>query len=399
MKYLKEALNQSTEPLSESEQWQRVLEGWDIESIQSARRNPLQEYPGRVELSRPELSFTGNDLVFTTLDDLSKNVTPDPSSPIRVWLDAEMIKAQESNYGVSATYPTINRSYRLPSAAAWKLSLLASNGQLIRDQEDDLSWLDMRNIFNDAHIAVAGASVGSRIAHSIRQTIMPGKISIADPKGPISRNFNRTDLTVHDIQESKAIGFARHCHDQDPFALIDVYPDGFTTGNIDNLFVGRPDIFIEETDTVAQSTLLAGKIEMRKKARQNRVPFIMISDLGTLCIVDCMRYDLAPNHPLAINVRDDEVEDALRSGDFYKVASMLVGQDNLHAGVFGKELRGETTSPYTLQSPPQIGIATNGGAALAGSLVASILLGDEMPFSFRLKQDFNSHALMTKQLQ
>jgi molybdopterin/thiamine biosynthesis adenylyltransferase len=147
--------------------------------------------------------------------------------------------------------------------------------------------------FYNARIAIAGLSVGSYAALTITMTGGSKFLKIADPDEISASNLNRIRTGIHNIGVNKAIAVSRQIYEINPFAKLEVIPEGINEKNIEKfLLKPKVDLLIEEMDN------LYLKIKIREIAKKYKIPVIMAADNGDNIIVDIERFDLKPNYPI-----------------------------------------------------------------------------------------------------
>lgn len=148
--------------------------------------------------------------------------------------------------------------------------------------------------FYNAHIGIAGLSVGSHIALTIVMCGGGKFLRLADNDSISLSNLNRLRYPLAAIGENKTIYVAKQIYEMNPYAKITLYPEGLNDTNIEK-FLLKPrklDVLIEEMDD------LRLKIKIRELAKKYRIPVIMATDHTDNILVDIERYDLNPNYPL-----------------------------------------------------------------------------------------------------
>jgi hypothetical protein len=271
-----------------------------------------------------------------------------------------------------------------------KTALILSNSLLIRDQKQEISWEEQRKIFDSLVIGVAGASVGKNAFMRIIDTIRPNWIKIADPKTYKDTNSNRTDLSYKNMGEKKAVVAAKQVHGNDPFTNISVYSEGLNDSNMED-FVGgnkikhepRLDYLVEETDDPIR------KIESLKYARKNKIPFCMVTDIGSAYQVDFRDFKNKPNLPLMYGVRDEEIfavqkmwnEDKRDASLLLKFGMKLIGDRWMEVPEFSDFVLGKNRGT-TSRGIPQLGIAAHAGGSHLALTIAKHALGAEVPERF-----------------
>jgi molybdopterin/thiamine biosynthesis adenylyltransferase/nitroreductase len=141
-------------------------------------------------------------------------------------------------------------------------------------------------------IGLVGLSVGNAVAVTLALEGLFGELRLADFDELDLSNMNRIRCAVHDIGVNKAVICARQIFEQNPYAKVAVFTDGFTRENLTPFFDegGRLNIVIDECDS------LWAKLRIREEARARKLPVLMeTSDRGLL---DIERYDLEPDRPV-----------------------------------------------------------------------------------------------------
>jgi molybdopterin/thiamine biosynthesis adenylyltransferase len=226
----------------------------------------------------------------------------------------------------------------------------------------------------DNVVGVAGMSVGSGMALSCVYSGMSNTIKLADFDSLETANLNRLRESLINIGEHKAILTARHVYELNPFANVTVFDQGLNDKNIDAFF-NKPavNIVVDEIDDFKM------KVQLRLKAKENKVPLLMFTSLGDNILVDVERYDIDPNLTIfngAIGDIPQEIlsKDTLSIEDIKRYSVQLVGQEYVPT----KALASLSEIGKTLVGRPQLysTIAVDGG--LAAYLIKAILLGEKV---------------------
>lgn len=307
--------------------------------------------------------------------------------------DLESLEGDLRRYGIYAYYPGRRDIVHFASEEYHRLALITSNSRLLQDPEYRFDWKEVRSVFDDMVVAVAGASVGNNIAHSLAMDIRPKKIKIADPRLFKLSNFNRVRGGYWDVVwsneynfglKNKAIGLAEQIHAIDPFMDIWVYIDGVNEGNIGSFVKGnrvepKSDFVIEETDNPIM------KLHIREKAREAQVRVVMASDVGSAVQIDIRPFDSNPNASLAVGIDDEVLYEKLdnfrkrKEGSFVEFGNALIGTD-YKRGEFGMII--DDKIPRMFSSIPQLGSTASMAAGLVTEVVARTALGYKFPERF-----------------
>lgn len=297
-------------------------------------------------------------------------------------------------YGNYVYYPEHQHLVQFAPEFWHRLSLVASNALLYTAPNSNLTWEEIRNVFSKAAPAVAGASVGSKIADALLKVLRPDEIVIADPSVYKLTNANRTDIQYNDIVYSqgsqelltelgefapyglknKAISFALRSQKIDPYLKVYPFSKGITAGNVSD-FVNGAGVIIEEVDMSFDMEI---KVTIRAEARRQKKLFFMISDLGSWIQWDIRPFNLNSEIPLFLNCSDEKIyslnKEARNSKElFFSFMEGLIDKHFWKAGEFGKTLSGQL--PKVVGSMPQLGSTTSVAAGVGAEFVARALLG------------------------
>lgn len=214
--------------------------------------------------------------------------------------------------------------------------------------------------FYNAVIGIAGLSVGSHIALTLTMCGGPKFIKIADNDEVTLSNLNRLRYPIYSIGENKTIYAAQQIYEMNPYAKIDLYPEGINEANIER-FLLKPkkiDVLIEEMDN------LMLKIKIREFAKKFRIPVIMATDHADNILVDIERYDIQPSYPilhgLLGNLQIEKIKN-LDPKSFIKLTAKIAGANFATPRMLYSLLE----VGKTIYSWPQLGNA----ATLCGAIV------------------------------
>lgn len=213
----------------------------------------------------------------------------------------------------------------------------------------------------DATIGIVGLSVGNSIALALTLSGGGARLKLADFDQLALSNLNRVRGGVHFLGTNKAYIAAMQVYELNPYAHIEVFPDGLNDGNIDSFFRSTHplDIIIDEVDN------LAVKYRIREYAKKYRLPVVMAADNGDNSVVDIERYDQDPRLTPFHGKMGDETYDSLRNMDKRETGRTIgrfIGAENI-----AKRMQESLLEVgKTLVSWPQLG----GAALLNGPVVA-----------------------------
>lgn len=302
------------------------------------------------------------------------------------------------NYGYYAYYPERNDLVRFCPPFWHHVVSVASSSKLLADPHNALTWMEIRKIFENTTIAVAGCSVGSSVIHSAVMDLRPKAIKIADKSVYKMENINRVRLAYYEMvknqaQRNSAVGLslknkaqvvANQLYAIDPFLDVYVYDEGIEANNIDS-FLGeesggaKTSIVVEEVDDPRI------KLFIREEARRRGLPLIMVTDIGSSVQLDVLRYDKDKNLPLSWGVSDQFLKEKMegvyvQAGNkktFFEFVDALIGSD-YRRGELNAIIEEKVEIP-TSTIIPQLGSTVAMAGAIAAESVARIMLGFELP--------------------
>lgn len=164
----------------------------------------------------------------------------------------------------------------------FQLVRTARNRNLINKEEQDK--------FYNSVVGLAGLSVGNSVAQALVLQGGARHIRIADNDRLALSNLNRIRASVEDLGSLKVHTTARQIYTLNPYAKVEIFPEGLTKENIGRFFAGpaKLDIVIDEIDSLAVKYLI------REQAKKHRLAVVMAADNGDNAVVDVERYDLNP---------------------------------------------------------------------------------------------------------
>jgi hypothetical protein len=218
---------------------------------------------------------------------------------------------------------------------------------------------DEQEKFYNATVGIGGLSVGSSVALALALGGGAKHLKLADMDRLALSNTNRILTGVDDLGVLKVELAARKVYEINPYAQVEIFPEGLNQDNIDG-FVGGLDVMIDELDNLAVKYLI------REQAKKHRVAVVMAADNGDNAVVDIERYDLDPNTPFFHGRMGDDVSyDMLANLDKFGIGKMItkhVGPEN----VTEKMQQSLLEMGKTIVSWPQLG----GAALINGAAVA-----------------------------
>ncbi|MDP3993598.1 MAG: ThiF family adenylyltransferase [bacterium] len=229
----------------------------------------------------------------------------------------------------------------------------ARNRNLINEGEQ-------KNFYN-AVVGIGGLSVGNSVTLAIVLQGGASHIRIADHDRLALSNLNRIRAGVENLGQQKAEITAKQIYALNPYAKIEIFPDGLNTKNVKKFFAGPPklDIVVDELDNIAVKFLI------REQAKRNKIAVVMGADNGDNAVIDIERYDLNPKtkffHGRLGNVSYKQLSRLDKFG-IGKTITKYIGPEN----VTERMQKSLLEMGKTIVSWPQLG----GAALINGSAVA-----------------------------
>ena len=239
--------------------------------------------------------------------------------------------------------------------------------------------------FYSATIGIFGLCIGNSVAAAIVLQGGSGHIKLADHDRLALSNTNRIRVGVQNLGVTKTDLTAREIYTLNPYAKVEIFPDGLTMKNIKKFFKGL-DVVVDEIDNLAM------KYKIREYAQKYRLPVIMGADNGDGAVVDIERYDINPHlrffHGRMGKTSFDSLANLSKLEIGKKIAS-YVGVENVSPRMRGSLLE----IGKTIVSWPQLGGAAMLNGAAIAYCVRRILIGQNLTsnrvvFSFDEKFSF-----------
>jgi hypothetical protein len=232
----------------------------------------------------------------------------------------------------------------------YRLVRTARNQNLITKEEQEK--------FYNATVGIGGLSVGSSVAFAIALGGGCKRMKLADMDRLALSNTNRVLAGADSLGMLKVEMAARTIYEINPYAEIELHPEGLHPENIEEFFKGL-DIVIDELDNLAVKYLI------REQAKKHKIAVVMAADNGDNAVVDVERYDLNPGMPFFHGRMGDVSYEMLSKLDKFGIGKMItkhVGPEN----VTERMQQSLTQMGKTIVSWPQLG----GAALVNGAAVA-----------------------------
>lgn len=248
-------------------------------------------------------------------------------------------------------FPWSSKLVHLLKEDDFQLVRTARNKNLISTEEQEK--------FYTGTVGIGGLSVGSSVAFALFLQGGAKHIKLADMDRLALSNTNRILMGVDNLGVLKVEMAARRMYEINPYATIELFPDGLHKDNLDRFFDGL-DVVVDELDNLAVKYLI------REYAKKNRIAVVMAADNGDNAVVDVERYDLDENTPFFHGRMGDDVSyEMLLKLDKFGIGKMItkhVGPENVTVKMQESLLE----MGKTIVSWPQLG----GAALINGAAVA-----------------------------
>ncbi len=269
--------------------------------------------------------------------------------------------------GMWAIYPWAYRAVRIMPKEHFINLRTARNRNIITAEE--------QQSFLTGVVGVAGLSVGSSITTTLALIGGVGHIKIADFDTLAITNMNRISTSVTNLGLAKSVIAARRIFEINPYATVEIFNDGLTEQNIDAFFGGSHplDVLFDEIDN------LKIKIDLRLKARDEKVPVLMITDNGDNIMIDIERFDQGVTSLFHGRLEEAKAKElfAAPSIDPQTRAQLTLQIIGAESGV-PRMQDSLVEVGKTLPSWPQLGTATTLAGATGAYLARKIILKEPL---------------------
>lgn len=297
----------------------------------------------------------------------------------------------EPDYGEHFILPWRKSITRYPSKDDLRSARTFRNREVLTEEEQ-------KRLF-EKRIAVFGLSVGSWVVSQLVRGGVGGEYELGDFDTLSLSNLNRFDGGVHEVGSKKLDIVGCRTSELDPYLTQYHHTEGVNPDVLARLEERKPDIIFDEVDQ------LAVKVLMREYARKNRVPLVMVTDVGEKSLLDVERYDIDPSTLPFLGRADIDPEEVVSPNFDEKrktdLMIKLVGVKN----VSPRLLRSAMNKGKTTTGLPQIGSIAALGGARASIAAREILLGNNNlqsgRYSFDTRKDIGAgrHDSLTESAQ
>ncbi len=251
----------------------------------------------------------------------------------------------------------------------WQLR--TNRNQLLIDEEG-------QNHLTSQAVGFAGLSIGASYAASLAYSGIANRMKLADMDRLSTSNLNRVQAGLAAVGQKKVEIVAERIYEINPYQTFELFEDGLDRNNLNQFFGGdgdrtRLNLVFEAVDDFEL------KVRLRLKAKEHKVPLIMLTNLGDRILIDVERYDydidLMPFNGLLSQEVIDQILSG-QSGAITKHIISLLGIDNLSLPI--------------VESLNQIGSSLVGRPQLFGS----VTIGGGLA-SYLSRQVFLGHTLLS----
>ena len=248
----------------------------------------------------------------------------------------------------------------------WNLLRTNRNKNLITDNE--------QKKLMDCVLGFVGLSIGSHFVVACAYGGIAKTMKMAEFDSLSTSNLNRLRAGIKDIETSKIELTLREIYGINPYANLLVFENGLNENNLDDFFCKgkKLDAVFEAIDDFIM------KIKLRLKARQEKVPVIMLTNLGDNLLVDIERFDKNPDLPLFNGLIGNAPEKILKAKmteeEKVKYVIQIVGRENIPA----RALDSLAQMNKTLVGRPQLFSTVSMAGGVAAYLIKKLVLEDSL---------------------
>ena len=255
--------------------------------------------------------------------------------------------------------------------------------ELRTGRNKNLITIAEQNRFYYSTVTILGLSVGSHAAAVLAMTGGARHLKLVDPDLLSGDNLNRIRTSFPNVGLKKTIIAARQIFELNPYAEIELFPEGINDNNASEVLNGS-DLVVEEMDNPYW------KLRARELARERGIPVLMGTDNSDGAIVDIERFDLNRQAKLFNGLIGKMTAADLKNmppRNLPRIAGKIAGAEL----VVPRMLDSVAAVGKTLYSWPQLGTAANLCGSLLAMLARRIITGDKNIKSGRYS--FNPDAI------
>ncbi len=222
-------------------------------------------------------------------------------------------------------------------------------------------------------IAIAGLSVGGNIATTLLYNGFPKHIKIADFDTLETTNLNRVRGKLSDVGSPKIDIISKQLYELDPYVNVIPFEKGLTKETMGDFLGGK-----QKTNLVFEIIDdLELKILLRKEAKKQKIPVVMLTSIGDSVLIDVERYDNDLDTKIFNGMVEEKILDDLLQGkvpkaEVNKYVVQIVGPQNIPPKVMDsvKEIG------KTLVGRPQLMSTVTIASGIACFIARKIALGE-----------------------
>ena len=219
-------------------------------------------------------------------------------------------------------------------------------------------------------IGFLGLSIGSHFASGMAYSGIANSMKLAEFDSLSTTNLNRLKAGIKDIDKSKIDIISQEIYELNPYADLELFEKGSNSKNLSTFFTKgkKLDVLFEAIDDFEI------KIRIRLEAKKQKVPVIMLTNLGDNLLIDIERYDTEPKTKLFNGLIGETPEEILTTElteeKKVKYAIAIVGKEHLNGRIM------ETLQQInkTLVGRPQLYSTVSVGGGFATYLARKLIL-------------------------
>ena len=245
--------------------------------------------------------------------------------------------------------------------------------QVRTNRNRNLITTDEQTQLSAATIGVIGLSVGSGVATALTYSGIGSTYKIAEFDTLETTNLNRIRTRLGKVGATKLSIVAEQMYDVNPFVRIIPFSSGLTKEVLEKFVCGepRPRVIFEIIDSFEM------KVHLRELARRERIPVIMVTNLGDRVLLDVERYDVSSETPLFNGRAGTVPRDMLEKPDVtpeqkHAYAVSLAGVQHIPE----RALASVEQIGKTLVGRPQLSSTVTVATGLCSYLARQIVLGN-----------------------
>ncbi|MCR4327906.1 MAG: alpha/beta fold hydrolase [Patescibacteria group bacterium] len=247
---------------------------------------------------------------------------------------------------------------------------------LITNRNRDIITKEEQAQLRNFRVGIVGLSVGSNIASALAYGGIASTMRLAEFDSLETTNLNRIRARIDQVGVSKAAVVAQQLYEANPYMQIECFTEGLTKESISRFMRGdpKPQLIFEIMDSFEM------KIHLRILAKKERIPVIMVTNLGDRLLMDIERYDLNPDTEFFNGRAGSIPADLLKNPDItihdkHRYAVLLAGGEK---NVPERVLASVRTIGTRLVGRPQLGSTVTVSGGIGAYFTRKIALHEEL---------------------